>query len=543
MAGDEFDTIIIGAGSAGCVLADRLTEDGGKQILVLEAGGSDRNWLISVPLGVAKIWSGETYNWSYQSEPEPFANNRSIFHPRGKVVGGSSSINMMAYVRGNRRDYDRWRQMGMDGWSYENVLPYFRRSESFDSGGDAYHGGDGPLSTHQSVSDDPAFDAFKKAGEEMGYKVNDDFNGAEQEGFAHAQYSIRDGRRCSAAVAYLRPALKRGRVKLETGVHVTRIVFEGKRAVGVEYLQGGQKRVARCGNEIIVSAGAINSPQILMLSGIGPAGHLKDMGIEPLIDQPAMGTNLQDHAAVAYEFAASKPTGYQNNLRFDRLAMSMIQAYLFGSGFASQPPGGMTAFVKSSPEKDIPDIQLFARNGSYGVREWFPGFRGKAEDGFTLRACHLRPESRGSITLASSDPKAPPRILNNFLQADEDRRVMRECVHILRRIAHSKAFAHLAGDDVSPTADIQSDDEIDAYVRENLGTVYHPIGTCRIGADPESVVDLEFKLRGAEGLRVVDASVMPDLVGGNINAPVMMIAEKASDIIRGKPPLPAAEGV
>jgi 4-pyridoxate dehydrogenase len=543
MAGNEFDTIIIGAGSAGCVLADRLTEDGGKKVLVLEAGGQDRNWLISVPLGVAKVWSGETYNWSYQSEPEPFADNRSIFHPRGKVVGGSSSINMMAYVRGNRGDYDRWRQKGMTGWSYEEVLPYFRRMESFESGGDAYHGGDGPLGTRQSVSDDPAFTAFKKAGEEMGYPINTDFNGATQDGFTHSQSSIRDGKRCSAAVAYLRPALKRGGVKLETGVHVTRILFDGKRAVGVEYLQGGQKREARCGNEIIVSGGAINSPQILMLSGIGPAEHLKDMGIDTLIDQPGVGANLQDHAAIAYEFAAAQPTGYQDNLRLDRLAMSMVRAYLFGTGFATSPPGGMTAFVKSAPHKDIPDIQLFARNGSYGVREWFPGFRKKAEDGFTLRACHLRPESRGSITLASNDPKAPPRILNNFLQADEDRRVMRECFHIMRRIARSKAFSHLAGDDVLPSSDIQSDDEIDAYVRENVATVYHPIGTCRIGSDPESVVDLEFRVRGAEGLRVVDASVMPDLVGGNINAPVMMIAEKASDIIRGKSPLPAAEGV
>mgnify|MGYP002630335085 CR=1 FL=1 len=543
MAGDEFDTIIIGAGSAGCVLADRLTEDGGKKILVLEAGGNDNNWLISVPLGVGKVWCGETFNWSYQSEPEPFANNRSIFHPRGKVVGGSSSINMMAYVRGNRGDYDRWRQKGMTGWSYEEVLPYFMRAESLASGGDAYRGDKGPLGTRKSHSDDPTFTAFKKAGEEMGYKVNDDFNGANQDGFAHSQSSIRNGKRCSASVAYLRPALKRGGVKLETKVHVTRILFEGKKAIGVEYLQGGQKREARCGNEVIISGGAINSPQILMLSGIGPAEHLKDMGIDVLIDQPGVGANLQDHAAIAYEFAAKQPTGYQNNLRFDRLAMSMIQAYLFGTGFAASPPGGMTAFVKSAPHKDIPDIQLFARNGTYQVREWFPGIRPKAPDGFTLRACHLRPESRGSITLASNDPMAKARILNNFLQADEDRRVMRECVKIMRTIARSKAFSHLAGDDVLPSSDVQTDDQIDAYVRENLATVYHPIGTCRIGSDPESVVDMEFKVRGAEGLRVVDASVMPDLVGGNINAPVMMIAEKASDIIRGKPALPAAEGV
>ena len=543
MAWDAFDTIIIGAGSAGCVLADRLTEDGDKKILVLEAGGKDRNWLISVPLGVAKIWSGETYNWSYQSEPEPYADNRSIFHPRGKVVGGSSSINMMAYVRGNRGDYDRWRQKGMTGWSYEEVLPYFKRAEIFESGGDAYHGGDGRLGTRQSTSDDPAFAAFKKAGEEMGYPINSDFNGKTQDGFTHSQSSIRKGRRSSAAEAYLRPALKRGGVKLESNVHVTRILFDGKRAVGVEVLQGGQKREIRCNDEVIVSGGAINSPQILMLSGIGPAEHLRDMGIEVLIDQPGIGADLQDHAAIAYEFAARQPTGYQNNLRLDRLAMSMIQAYLFGTGFAATPPGGMTAFVKSAPEKDLPDIQLFARNGTYLVREWFPGFRSKAKDGFTLRACHLRPESRGSITLASNDPKAPPRILNNFLQAHEDRRVLRECVKIMRMIARSKAFSHLAGEDVLPSADVQSDDEIDAYVRANLATVYHPIGTCRIGADPASVVDLDFKLRGAEGLRVVDASVMPDLVGGNINAPVMMMAEKASDIIRGKAPLPAAEGV
>ncbi len=541
--GKDFDYIIIGAGSAGCVLAGRLGEDPDTRILVLEAGGQDNSWLISVPLGAGKIWNGDEFNWSYNSEPEPNADNRSIFHPRGKVIGGSSSINVMAYVRGHRRDYDRWRQMGLDGWSYADVLPYFKRAESFSAGADDYRGGDGPLSVRHTRAQDPIFDAFLKAGEELGHGVTPDYNGARQDGFARVQYTVRDGRRCSAAVAYLRPALKRGNVEVETGVHVTRVLMEGARAVGVEYLKDGAKHEARGGGEIIVSGGAINSPQILMLSGIGPAEHLRDHGIEPALDLAGVGQNLQDHPAASVAYSHARPSGFSRNLRFDRLAFSMVQAHLFGSGFAANPPGGMTAFLRSGPDLDMPDIQMFHRNGSKVVREWFPGFRPPAPDGFMFRSCQLRPESRGEITLASGDPTAAPRIRNDFLSTETDRRVLRESIRLARDIAASKAYEGITGVEVSPGPEVKTDAEIDAFIRQDLDTVYHPIGTCRMGPDAESVVDPEFRVRGAEGLRVVDASVMPDLVGGNINACVIMVAEKASDIIRGRPAPAPIEGV
>ena len=540
---DNYDYIIVGAGSAGCVLAGRLSEDGGKRILVLEAGGRDRNIMLRIPLGVGRIWCDGRFNWSYNSEPEPHADRREIYHPRGKVVGGSSSINMMAYVRGHRHDYDRWRQMGLDGWSYESVLPYFRRAETFVDGGDAYRGGDGPLGVRRGTLKDPTFDAFIAAGAELGYAENHDYNSGEQEGFARLQYSIRGGRRCSAAVAYLYPAIRKNGVRLETGIHVTRVLMEGSRAVGVEYLKDGRKHSVRAGEEVIVSGGAINSPQILMLSGIGPADHLRENGIETVRDLAGVGQNLQDHAAVPVEFLHARPSRFRKELRMDRLAVNMAQAILFGTGLAAQPPGGMTAFVKTSPDLDMPDIQMFCRNGGMIVHEWFPGYRKPPIDGFMLRSCQLRPESRGSVTLASADPTARARILNNFLAAETDRRVLRESVRIMRRIGMSKAFAAIAGEEIRPTVEVQTDDEIDAFVRRELGTVYHPIGTCRMGSDGESVVDPEFRVRGVENLRVIDASVMPDLVGGNINAAVIMIAEKASDIIRGRAPLPAAEGV
>jgi choline dehydrogenase-like flavoprotein len=539
----SFDTIIVGAGSAGSVLAGRLSEDRDRRILVLEAGERDRNWLLRVPLGVGKVWNGTRFNWSYESEPEPHADNRAIYHPRGKVVGGSSSINMMAYVRGHRRDFDRWRQMGLDGWSYADVLPYFKRSEAREDGGDDFHGGDGPLGTVRGSWPDPIYDAFLEAGRELGHPSDIDYNGADQEGFARMQYTIRDGRRCSAAVAYLHPAVADGRVSVETDVHVTRVLMEGTRAVGVEYVQNGQKREARADDQVIVSTGAINSPQLLMLSGIGPADHLKDVGIEPVVDLAGVGQNLQDHPAVPIGFAHARPSGFQNHLRLDRLALSMLQAHWLRSGFAVHPPGGMTAFVKSDPALDIPDIQLFFRNGGYVVQSWFPGFRRPAPDGFMFRGCQLRPESRGSVSLASDDPMAPPRILNNFLSTETDRRVLRACVRLSRDIAATKAFQGIVGAETMPGDGVQSDDDIDAFARSELGTVYHPIATCRMGTDPESVVDADFRVRGTDSLRVVDASVMPDLVGGNINAAVIMIAEKASDIIRGRAPLPAMEDV
>ncbi len=536
----DYDYIIIGAGSAGCVLANRLGEDRGKSILVLEAGGADNNWLLRIPVGVAKVWNAPRFNWAYQSEPEPHVDNRSIYHPRGKVVGGSSSINMMAYVRGHRRDFDRWRQLGLPGWSYADVLPYFKRAESWEGEGDAYRGKGGPLRVVKGRSQDPVFKAYLEAAPELGYRVNDDYNGADQEGFARVQFTAGGGRRFSAARAYLHPAEDRGNVSLETNCHVTRLLFEGTRVVGVEYRQYGNIRQARA-KEVIVSSGAINSPQILMLSGIGPADHLASVGITPRVALAGVGQNLQDHTAIRLAFARLTPSTITSELRLDQLTMSMLRAVFLGTGFAADPPGGMTAFVKSAPEQDIPDLQLFCSNASLFAREWFPGWRKPTPDTVTMRACHLRPESRGSVTLASSDPDAKVRVFNNFLSTDADRRALRAAFKISRDIATSKAFKPFIGAEIMPGVHVRSDAEIDAYIRQTMDTVYHPVGTCRMGTDERAVVDMDFRVRGVDGLRVVDASVMPDLTGGNINAVVMMVGEKAADVIRGRAPLAAEE--
>jgi 4-pyridoxate dehydrogenase len=540
MAAAEFDTIIIGAGSAGCVLANRLGEDASKSILVLEAGGHDRHWLLRLPIGVAKVWNAPRFNWAYQSEPEPFADDRSIYHPRGKVVGGSSSINMMAYVRGNHRDFDRWRQKGLDGWSYADVLPYFKRAEHWEGGGSTYRGSRGPLRTQKGRAQDPVFTALVAAAPQLGYRVNDDYNGASQDGFTRVQFTAGDGRRYSAARAYLHPAIARGNVALETRALVTGLLFEGKRAVGVEYLQYGNRRQARA-REVILSGGAFNSPQLLLLAGIGPAEEIARVGVTPRIDLPGVGKNLQDHTAIRLAYARKSPSRIPTELRLDRLTLSMLQAIFFGTGFAADPPGGMTAFVKSAPEQDIPDLQLFISNAALIAREWFPGWRPPAYDGFTMRACHLRPESRGAVTLASSDPTAKARVLNNFLSTDADRCALRSAFKILRGIVATAPFAPIMASELSPGTDVQSDIEIDAFIRKTLDTVYHPVGTCRMGKDENAVVGIDFRVRGVEGLRVVDASVFPDLTGGNINAVVMMVAEKASDVIRGAAPLSAEE--
>ena len=536
----EFDTIIVGAGSAGCVLAHRLGEDRSKRILVLEAGGSDDHWIVSIPVGVAKVWNNDRFNWTYQSDPEPHVDNRSIYHPRGKIVGGSSSINMMAYVRGNRRDFDRWRQMGLDGWSYAEVLPYFKRAETWEGGAGDYRGGGGPLRVQKGRSQDPIFAAYTAAARELGYPVTDDYNGKEQEGFTRVQFTAGAGRRYSASRAYLHPAIKRGNVALETGAQVTRLLFEGKRAVGVEYLQYGNLRQARA-REVILSGGAINSPQMLMLSGIGPALALQALGIAPRVDLPGVGQNLQDHPAISMVFTRRAPSRVPYELRLDHLALSMLRAILLGTGFAADPPGGMTAFVKSAPERDIPDLQLFCSNASLMAREWFPGWRAAAPDSIVMRACHLRPESRGAVTLASSDPTAKPHIVNNFLATEADRRALRSGFKIMRAIAATNAFQDLSGGEIVPGAAVQSDAEIDGFIRQTLGTVYHPVSTCRMGKDERAVVGLDFRVRGVDRLRVVDASVMPDLTVGNINAVVMMVAEKAADVIRGLTPLPAED--
>jgi len=535
------DYIGVGAGSAGCVLTHRLSENGSNRVLTLEAGDRDKSFMIHMPLGVGQVWHDPKFNWSYESEPEPHADNRRLFHPRGKVLGGSSSINMMAYVRGNHADYDRWRQKGMAGWSFDDVLPYFKRAESFQDGDDPYHGSEGPWKIQTTNVQDPIFDSFFGAIEQAGYQKAPDYNGASQEGFARLQVNAVNGRRQSAAVAYLRPAMQRPNVEVQVRAHVNRVIIENGRAVGLEYTQDGRVHAIRAEKEVILSGGAINSPQVLMLSGVGPGDHLSEMGIDVVQDLPGVGHDLQDHPAIGLEYYYKGNSQFHRDLRLDRLTFHVARVKLFGTGMAASPPSSLTGYVKSRPDLEIPDIQMFFRPMSMSAKQWFPGIMPGAEQTYAFRACHLRPESRGRVWLRSSDPQAPVHILNNFLSTDEDRRVLREGFRIMRRIGAQPAFDGVRGEEFAPGAHVSEDDDqaIDAYVRETLSTVFHPTSTCRMGIDDRAVVDSDLKVRGIEALRVTDASVMPDIVGGNLNATVIMMAEKASDIILGRQALAA----
>ncbi len=535
----QYDTVIVGAGSAGCVLAARLGEDAGRRLLVIEAGGEDRNPLFHIPLGVGKVWNNPRYNWDYHGEPEPHVDNRSLYHPRGKVLGGSSSINMMAYVRGHRSDYDRLGEAGLNGWSYAEALPYFKRAESYAGGADAYRGGSGPLKTRKNPAGDQVFEAFMRAAPEFGYQVNEDHNGAEQEGFSKTQHTIGEGRRCSAAVAYLHPALKRNKnIALHTRALATRVMLQDARAVGVEYVQNGLRREARA-TEVLLCGGAYNSPQLLLLSGIGPAGELPD-GLAPSVDLPGVGKNLWDHPALALLYSRRTPSPFVDNLRLDRLALAILRAYFMRSGFATRMPANGIAFIRSTPQVAAPDIQLYCGSGSHLSREWFPGLRQRGPDVISLFYTLVRQESRGAVTLASADPTAKPRIFNNFLSTGYDRQALREGFRFCSALTSSAPFAGLTGPRLLPGPEVQSDAQIDAYVRSALMTVYHPAGTCKMGSDAMAVVDAQFRVRGVEGLRVIDASILPDPISCNLNASVIMIAEKAADMVRGRPPLAAA---
>ena len=537
-----YDYIIVGAGSAGCTLANRLSEDSKATVLVIEAGGSDSDPLIHIPLGWGKILFNRLHDWGYFTEPEPELNNRKVECARGKVIGGSSSINAMAYVRCHPKDFDRWESMGLLGWSYAHVLPYFKRSEDWQSGETDIRGSGGPLTTIKNIYPDPLKEAWLEAGLAAGYPVTDDYN-TNNEGFCVMQSTIRKGKRCSAAVAYLRPAVRRPNVRVINKAMALCILADNGRAVGIKYSRNGQTETVNADREIILSGGVINSPQLLMLSGIGNPEHLKEHDIECINPLPGVGQNLQDHIGVGIEYERIQDGPFVGKLRYDRIALAMLRAYFLGDGFATEMPGPIMAFLKSDEALDQPDIQLLTRFIPPESQPWFPGIRRKPKDAFMCRPAVLHPESRGELKLKSSDPRAKPAIHQNFLTEEKDWKTLRTGFDIVRDVANQKPLDPFRGQEIQPGPGVTAKADIDAYIRQTAWTVHHPAGTCKMGLDTDemAVVDNEFRLRGIEGLRIVDASVLPDMPGGNINAPVIMMAEKASDIIKGKTPLPPAQ--
>jgi 4-pyridoxate dehydrogenase len=529
----QFDYIIIGAGSAGCALAARLTEPGDANVLVIEAGGWDKSPWIHIPLGWGRLHGSPRFDWGLSGEPEQNLGERRIECARGKVIGGCSSVNAMAYVRGHAGDYDRWASYGLPGWGYANVLRHFRQQETWEGGASEFRGGVGPLATCTSHYPDPVVEAWLQAGRDAGYPSTADYNGRHQEGFGLLQLTVGEGRRSSAASAYLRPALTRRNLTVWTGATVQSLMFRGDHVTGVRVAVDGVSREVGAQREVLLSAGAIHSPQLLMLSGIGDAGTLARHGIAMKADVPGVGRNLQDHLWASVEFERGAPGIFEREMRLDRAAIGLLQAMLFKKGFWTDLPSGWTAFLKTSPELALPDIQLLFRALPANAGPWLRPFSEPVTDGFACRSVLLRPKSTGRVELASADPAAAPKIFFNFLQHDDDRRTLRAGIRLIRDLASQPSLKSFIKRELAPGAQRDTDADLDAHIRRTSATSHHPAGTCRMGppGDPLAVVDHELRVRGVSGLRVVDASVMPDIVGGNINAAVLMIAEKVASMI------------